>query len=318
MNQKDEKMKIPGWNGIKKTRDAKRRVNEAKDDYLEVHAHYIAYADDVQDVIYRLGQLRIEAIQALARAVETMDEADVVDESLLPISYSELENIRVQTGTMARLNPGVSHAGVGVGTASGLTVGTISAIGAYGVVGSVGIASTGTAISALSGAAATNATMAALGGGALAAGGLGMAGGAAVLSGIFALPALAGIVIGAEAMGSKAEKKANEQIEMIRSERKKIDQEMAQLTAIRIRGQEIQRRTAYLTGSLTAAMDKVKGNWMQQAIAFLKRIFMRKRQTNPQVIRVMQIAKQLSEALKEPVEPQEQTHIPASTRRLQS
>ena len=49
------------------------------------------------------------------------------------------------------------------------------------LVASLGTASTGTAISTLSGAAATKATLAWLGGGAIAAGGLGIAGGAVVL-----------------------------------------------------------------------------------------------------------------------------------------
>ena len=53
-------------------------------------------------------------------------------------------------------------------------------------------ASTGTAISALSGAAATNATLAWFGGGSLAAGGMGMTGGIAVLGGVVAGPVLAG------------------------------------------------------------------------------------------------------------------------------
>lgn len=66
-----------------------------------------------------------------------------------------------------------------------------------------GAASTGTAISSLSGAAATNATLAWLGGGSLAAGGGGMAAGSVVLgtitattTGVFALAA-AGIVASA-------------------------------------------------------------------------------------------------------------------------
>lgn len=52
------------------------------------------------------------------------------------------------------------------------------------LVASLGTASTGTAISTLSGVAATKATLAWLGGGALAAGGLGVAGGAVVLGAI--------------------------------------------------------------------------------------------------------------------------------------
>ena len=53
-----------------------------------------------------------------------------------------------------------------------------------GTVSAVATASTGTAISSLSGAAATNATLAWLGGGSLASGGLGVAGGQAILTAI--------------------------------------------------------------------------------------------------------------------------------------
>ena len=58
-----------------------------------------------------------------------------------------------------------------------------------GFVGTFGAASTGTAISSLSGAAATNATLAFLGGGSLATGGGGMALGSSVLGGITIIPA---------------------------------------------------------------------------------------------------------------------------------
>ncbi len=82
--------------------------------------------------------------------------------------------------------------------------------GAVGVATSIGAASTGTAISSLSGAAATNAMLAWFGGGAIAAGGGGMAVGAVVLGGITILPALAigGFFAGRE--GEKAMTKAKE------------------------------------------------------------------------------------------------------------
>jgi hypothetical protein len=67
-------------------------------------------------------------------------------------------------------------------------VGGTTAVGAWGVVSLVGSASTGTAISSLSGVAASNATLAWFGGGSLAAGGAGMAGGFWVLGGIIAAP----------------------------------------------------------------------------------------------------------------------------------
>lgn len=80
--------------------------------------------------------------------------------------------------------------------------------GAMSLATSVGVASTGTAISGLSGAAATNATLAWLGGGSLAAGGGGMALGSLILGGITIGPALmiGGFVFAGE--GEKALTKA--------------------------------------------------------------------------------------------------------------
>ncbi len=79
----------------------------------------------------------------------------------------------------------------------GAAAGTTAAISTWGV------ASTGTAISTLSGAAAESATLAALGGGSLAAGGGGVALGATALNFVTAGPAL---LIGGIVLNSKGEK----------------------------------------------------------------------------------------------------------------
>ena len=72
----------------------------------------------------------------------------------------------------------------GIGGAAAGTAGGFAAAGATtSAIMALGTASTGTAISSLSGVAATNATLAALGGGSIAAGGGGMALGSAVLGG---------------------------------------------------------------------------------------------------------------------------------------
>ena len=75
-----------------------------------------------------------------------------------------------------------SMAGAGVGVAAGTAVATVGPSAAIWVATTFGTASTGTAISALSGAAATNAALAWLGGGAVAAGGGGIASGQALLA----------------------------------------------------------------------------------------------------------------------------------------
>lgn len=113
----------------------------------------------------------------------------------------ELSKLRIDRASFEKVGPqehfGVSLAG---GSLAGLTGGALAAFGAYSAASTFAVASTGTAISSLSGAAATNATLAFFGGGSLASGGLGMAGGTAVLGGLVAGPALLvmGVIVGAK------------------------------------------------------------------------------------------------------------------------
>lgn len=99
----------------------------------------------------------------------------------------------------------------GLGVTGGATSGALAAFGAYNGVMALGTASTGTAISTLSGAAATNATLAWLGGGSLAAGGYGIAGGTMVLGAVAAGSAMliAGWYIGAKASKNLDDAKSN-------------------------------------------------------------------------------------------------------------
>ncbi len=75
-----------------------------------------------------------------------------------------------------------SAVGAGVGFAAGAAVASMTPTAAIWAATTFGVASTGTAISTLSGAAATNAALAWIGGGALAAGGGGTAAGSALLA----------------------------------------------------------------------------------------------------------------------------------------
>ncbi|HHP8293256.1 hypothetical protein [Acinetobacter baumannii] len=109
------------------------------------------------------------------------------------ISIDELKEMEAMVLNSLRLEAGLL---------AGTTGGALAGLGAYSSVGFLASASTGTAISGLSGVAATNATLAWLGGGSIASGGFGMAGGMIALGGIVAGPALA---IGGFMLASKAE-----------------------------------------------------------------------------------------------------------------
>ena len=90
----------------------------------------------------------------------------------------QAENIEKEYNKTLVKNTRAGASGAGLG----LSVVTLGPTVAMGVATTFGLASTGTAISALSGAAATNAALAWLGGGALVAGGGGMAAGQAFLT----------------------------------------------------------------------------------------------------------------------------------------
>ena len=131
----------------------------------------------------------------------------------------QAEKIESDYKTAAVKNAGAGAAGVGAGVA----VAALGPTAAMGIATTFGVASTGTAISALSGAAATNAALAWLGGGALAMGGGGMAAGNAFLA--LAGPvgwAIAGVALAASGLmfwKSSSDKKKIENIFTLISER---------------------------------------------------------------------------------------------------
>ena len=123
------------------------------------------------------------------------------------VGLDELRDFTPQSDQLRKLEQvSITALDLSKGYGGGLAGGGITALGAYGAVGLLGTASTGTAIGTLGGAAATNATLAWLGGGSLATGGLGIAGGTAVLGGIVAAPAL---LVGAFFLNCKAEEAMN-------------------------------------------------------------------------------------------------------------
>ena len=172
----DAKSKIDG--ARKKTGRALEHLGEAK---IHVLNH------SIKDFIDNFSQLK---------NVEFEDSPGLDELKKFHLDRKSFEELRELQGMAS------SIAG---GALGGSIVGAATAFGAYSGVMMLGAASTGTAISTLSGVAATNATLAFFGGGSLAAGGLGIAGGTAVLGGIVAAPALAvlGVVMCAKGSANK-------------------------------------------------------------------------------------------------------------------
>lgn len=151
----------------------------------------------------------------------SIDLSDIINQDNPIESFEDMQKLSLSAKEMLQQGFG------------SLAAGTLSGIAAYGGVGALATASTGTAIGTLSGAAATNATLAWLGGGSLATGGLGIAGGTAVLGGVVIGPllAVAGIFSASKSEKRLAEAKAwaedvvqkAEQINIITSNLNKIE-----------------------------------------------------------------------------------------------
>ncbi|MFO7961538.1 MAG: hypothetical protein R6U94_11385 [Nitriliruptoraceae bacterium] len=140
----------------------------------------------------------------------------------------------------------------GAGAAAGLIT--------WAGVGTVGAASTGTAISTLGGAAATNATLAWLGGGSLAAGGMGMAGGMAVLGGLVAAPVLAvgGLVV--HHKGKQAYAQAKHDAAEAQKAVAEMDLAISKAEQIQVRALDVRdlvERLAALAGERIAVLEYI-------------------------------------------------------------
>ncbi|MCM1165918.1 MAG: hypothetical protein NC299_08435 [Lachnospiraceae bacterium] len=174
---------VSGAAGISLTKDANDTMNRAKNKYNSAQRKIDEASKTATDKMDELGNLEVEIIASFQRFLDAfekvknrpeIEEIDTKAANIPKISLSELKDASIGASALAS-----SLASAAVGTAGGFAAygGILSAALTFGT------ATTGTAISTLSGAAATNAAMAFLGGGALtAAGGLGVAGGTALLA----------------------------------------------------------------------------------------------------------------------------------------
>lgn len=141
------------------------------------------------------------------------------------------------------------------GLAGSAAAGYGAGAGVTAAAGTFGVASTGAAISGLSGAAAESATLAFLGGGSLAAGGGGVALGAVALNFVTIGP---GLLVGglvAQIQGAKAATKARETQAKVRIEIAKLDELATLLKAVRERISEVSSVLSALTKRGVAALD---------------------------------------------------------------
>lgn len=161
------------------------------------------YNEAIVDAQYRCEELynsrqeSIEAIDKIESLINSIANTPKEFEHILSRVYIERGKFRETEQYAAEAYNELLKSGIGTiaGVAGGATFASLAPTGAMWIATTFGTASTGTAISTLTGAAATNAALAWLGGGAVAIGGGGMAAGNALL--LLAGPVGWGIAAGA-------------------------------------------------------------------------------------------------------------------------
>ncbi len=170
------------------TVDTVEKLNAPKSDpYEDAIAEYNAAFTAMSDKGFSLLRQRerstdlIELVEFLVNSVANTPKSfdtDFQEIDILKAQFLEAEAFAQNDLQAAR----ASAAGAGAGITAGAAVASVAPTAAMWVATTFGTASTGTAISTLSGAAASNAAIAWLGGGAVAAGGGGTAAGGALLA----------------------------------------------------------------------------------------------------------------------------------------
>ena len=206
-----------GW-GAKKGIDAKKDFSKA-DEYNdrarkmfnEASTKLDKARQETNESFEDLGRIKLKAYnKTITNWISLVEQ---IKNKHMDKSKIEVDGFRLSTESefleLKEISLSMSEI-AGAGTAS-LATGVLAGLGAYGGATTFAAASTGAAISGLSGVAATNATLAWFGGGSLATGGLGMAGGTAVLGGIVAGPILlaAGMIAASKAEKARADAYSN-------------------------------------------------------------------------------------------------------------
>lgn len=235
---------ISGVTGLTKTVGAAidqnnaKKLNKNSNDRIEYAANHLEnLREQCKKALDNLGKEKVFVLQnSIQRFLETFTKIKNVDFQN-SVGLEELKHFHIDTAEFKELEKMTSFASsMAKGTLAGATGGAITAFGAYSAAGALATASTGTAISTLSGAAASNATLAFFGGGSLATGGLGVAGGTAVLGGLVAGPALL-------VMGTITGAKAGKNLEDAMSNAAKASEYCAELEAGAEQCVAIRRRT---------------------------------------------------------------------------
>lgn len=221
---------IAGGKGAYKFHQSKTKLKDTEERHKKNLARLESSQKEAISKMDELGRVELEVLASFEEYSKLLAQIHNRPQ------FGEIQRAEVQKFTLSDIEEVSVGASVLLGGLGGAALGTLGGWAASGITTSVvmtfGTASTGTAISTLSGAAATNATLAALGGGSIAAGGGGVALGTAILTGAtLGVGLLVGGII-FNITGSKLSDKADKAYDEMLKMEAKIDKLVAYLAEL--------------------------------------------------------------------------------------
>lgn len=249
---------VKGGEAILNNRRAKKIIAAAQIEFDKKKEELECVREDTVDVLERYGNLKLEIWdQQFSRCLELFNRVknveingdvetdEYIGSGLSKDELKEMKQITLKASEVLK------------GGAASLGAGALAGVASYGGAMMFASASTGAAISGLSGAAATNATLAWFGGGSLASGGAGMAGGMVVLGGLVAGPVLAvgGLLLARKAKTNLAE--ANEKNSEVELHIENMDRAIVVLYGIQALTAQYHELANLLSGRLSEILNQL-------------------------------------------------------------
>ncbi len=249
--------KVSGVQAYEDRKKAKNAKEEADALLKTLNQENERKRDESNRILEDFGKARLEALKSTVGIF--LKYIEYLGHNYKNKEYEILRIIEIKPEQLKELESIEMNASNALGTLA--ASGSLAAAALTGVpsavtwgVGAFATASTGTAISSLSGAAATNATLAWLGGGSIAAGGGGMAAGATVLAGItyasMGVVALASAGLISSAYYSKKYTEATKYLESVKEYRAKLRVGWELMNGINQRAKELKSLTLELQGRI--------------------------------------------------------------------
>lgn len=197
---------VTGITGLADLRLARELAERAARRLEDARERQELAAESLEDAVERYEhacqKVRSETFSRLVALLDKLGKR-----ATIRLKYGGRVELSIEQPTVAEYRSSVLEVDDAVGLLGAAAAGSSLSGGVVSLVSAFGVASTGTAISTLSGAAASNAALAALGGGAVAVGGGGVALGTVMLGGLVAGPA---ITVGGLTLANKGEKTLTE------------------------------------------------------------------------------------------------------------